>query len=183
VIEFVVDDAQRMISITRSELKHRARLIEEFMDPRIAGRGREYLMRRGILSRIACTKSRYGAKSGWKFRGLGFGAGIGLFVGVGIWCSRGDCGRHGRVPSHAKKGTAGILPGMGGSAGCAWGGGRCLAGIRKEYHAAKLSAACLRKVVGKPEERIVAVTESAAIVKARAVCRRSEGHFALGFDE
>jgi len=86
--------------------------------------------------------------------------------------------RHGRVRLRRKQDGL-ILTARGANAGCAW---RCRARRRTcELHTQHYQR-LVRKVSGKPEERIIFILD-APLAKASALLADSLGTFALGFDE
>ena len=170
VIEF--DDQQRMTNITRSERNIAHRLTEEFMlaaNRAVAG----YLLRRGIEA-LHRVHEKPDAKKVLEFEELA--RAFGYSLGVEDLHQREVTVRHGRVPSPAKGGRPD-----------SYGKGRergmkvALPGseIRiTPQHYQKL----IRKVVGKPEERIISYLMLRSLKQARYAAD-SLGHFALGFDE
>jgi ribonuclease R len=172
VIEF--DEQQRMINITRSERNIAHRLIEEFMlaaNRAVAG----YLINRGIpaLHRI---HERPDARKVLEFEELA--RAFGYSLGVQNLYQREVAVRHGRVPSPAKAGRPD-----------SYGKGRergmrvALPGAAEDLqitpqHYQRL----VRKVAGKPEERIISYLMLRSLKQARYAADPL-GHFALGFDE
>jgi ribonuclease R len=170
VIEF--DEQQRMINITRSERNIAHRLIEEFMlaaNRAVAG----YLINRGIES-LHRAHEKPDAKKVLEFEELA--RAFGYSLGVEDLHQREVQVRHGRVPAPAKRGRPD-----------SYGHGReramrvALPGdeIRiTPQHYQRL----LRKLAGKPEERIVSYLMLRSLKQARYAAEPL-GHFALGFDE
>jgi len=172
VIEF--DDEQRMISITRSERNIAHRLIEEFM--LTANRAVDgYLARRGIPS-LHRVHEKPDARKVLEFEDLA--RAFGYSLGVENLVQREIAVRHGRVPAPAKggrpdsfghgreRGMKVVLP-----------GGPSEVNITPQHY-----QRLLRKVVGKPEERIVSYLMLRSLKQARYAADPL-GHFALGFDE
>jgi ribonuclease R len=172
VIEF--DEQQRMIAITRSERNIAHRLIEEFM--LAANRAvAAYLLKRGIegLHRV---HEKPDARKVLEFEELA--RVFGYSLGVEGLHQREIAVRHGRVPAPARAGRPD-----------SYGKGRergmrvALAGSADELritpqHYQRL----LRKLAGKPEERIVSYLMLRSLKQARYAAEPL-GHFALGFDE
>jgi ribonuclease R len=170
VIEF--DDQQRMTSIVRSERNIAHRLIEEFM--LAANRAVDsYILQRGIES-LHRVHEKPDAKKVLEFEELA--RAFGYSLGVENLHQREVAVRHGRVPSPAKAGRPD-----------SYGKGRergmkiSLPGVDLRItpqHYQRL----IRKVVGKPEERIVSYLMLRSLKQAR-YAEEPLGHFALGFDE
>jgi ribonuclease R len=170
VIEF--DEERRMTSITRSERNIAHRLIEEFMlaaNRAVAG----YLLRRGIEA-LHRVHEKPDARKVLEFEELA--RAFGYSLGIENLHQREIAVRHGRVPSPAKAGRAD-----------SYGHGRpremkvALPGAELRItpqHYQRL----IRKVVGKPEERIVSYLMLRSLKQARYAAEPL-GHFALGFDE
>ena len=172
VIEF--DDQQRMINITRSERNIAHRLIEEFMlaaNRAVAG----YLLNRGIPA-LHRVHEKPDARKVLEFEELA--RAFGYSLGVENLQQREIAVRHGRVPSPAKAGRPD-----------SYGKGRergmrvALPGAAEDLritpqHYQRL----VRKVSGKPEERIISYLMLRSLKQARYAAD-SLGHFALGFDE
>jgi len=172
VIEF--DEQQRMVNITRSERNIAHRLIEEFMlaaNRAVAG----YLLKRGIPA-LHRVHEKPDARKVLEFEELA--RAFGYSLGVENLQQREIAVRHGRVPSPAKAGRPD-----------SYGKGRergmrvALPGASEELritpqHYQRL----VRKVAGKPEERIVSYLMLRSLKQARYAAD-SLGHFALGFDE
>jgi ribonuclease R len=172
VIEF--DEQQRMINITRSERNIAHRLIEEFMlsaNRAVAG----YLLSRGIPS-LHRVHEKPDARKVLEFEELA--RAFGYSLGVENLQQREIAVRHGRVPSPAKAGRPD-----------SYGKGRerpmrvRLPGAAEDLqitpqHYQRL----IRKVAGKPEERIISYLMLRSLKQARYAADPM-GHFALGFDE
>jgi ribonuclease R len=172
VIEF--DEQQRMINITRSERNIAHRLIEEFMlaaNRAVAG----YLLQRGIPA-LHRAHEKPDARKVLEFEELA--RAFGYSLGVEGLQQREIAVRHGRVPSPAKAGRPD-----------SYGKGRergmrvALPGAAEDLritpqHYQRL----VRKVAGKPEERIISYLMLRSLKQARYAAD-SLGHFALGFDE
>src|SRR5438477_2956560 len=172
VIEF--DEQQRMISITRSERNIAHRLIEEFM--LAANRAvASYLLKRGIevLHRV---HEKPDARKVLEFEELA--RAFGYSLGVEGLHQREIAVRHGRVPAPARAGRPE-----------SYGKGRergmrvALPGAAEDLritpqHYQRL----VRKLAGKPEERIVSYLMLRSLKQARYAAEPL-GHFALGFDE
>jgi len=170
VIEF--DEEQRMTNITRSERNIAHRLIEEFMlaaNRAVAG----YLLRRGIEA-LHRVHEKPDARKVLEFEELA--RAFGYSLGVENLHQREIAVRHGRVPSPAKAGRPD-----------SYGHGR-ERGMRVALPGAELHIApqhyqrLIRKVAGKPEERIISYLMLRSLKQARYAAD-SLGHFALGFDE
>jgi ribonuclease R len=172
VIEF--DEQQRMINITRSERNIAHRLIEEFMlaaNRAVAG----YLLKRGIPA-LHRVHEKPDARKVLEFEELA--RAFGYSLGVENLQQREIAVRHGRVPSPAKAGRPD-----------SYGKGRergmrvALPGAAEDLritpqHYQRL----VRKIAGKPEERIISYLMLRSLKQARYAAD-SLGHFALGFDE
>ena len=172
VIEF--DEQQRMINITRSERNIAHRLIEEFMlsaNRAVAG----YLIKRGIPA-LHRVHEKPDARKVLEFEELA--RAFGYSLGVENLYQREVAVRHGRVPSPAKAGRPD-----------SYGKGRergmrvALPGAAEDLqitpqHYQRL----VRKVAGKPEERIISYLMLRSLKQARYAADPL-GHFALGFDE
>jgi ribonuclease R len=171
VIEF--DEQQRMISIGRSERNIAHRLIEEFM--LAANRAvAAYLLKRGIEA-LHRVHEKPDARKVLEFEELA--RAFGYSLGVADLHQREVAVRHGRVPAPAKAGRPD-----------SYGHGR-ERGMRVALPAsAELRITpqhyqrLVRKVAGKPEERIVSYLMLRSLKQARYAAD-SLGHFALGFDE
>jgi ribonuclease R len=170
VIEF--DEQQRMTNITRSERNIAHRLIEEFM--LAANRAVDsYLLKRGIHS-LHRIHEKPDPRKVLEFEELA--RAFGYSLGVENLHQREIAVRHGRVPAPAKAGRPD-----------SYGHGRergmkvALPGVELRItpqHYQRL----IRKVVGKPEERIVSYLMLRSLKQARYAAEPL-GHFALGFDE
>jgi ribonuclease R len=171
VIEF--DSDMRMTNITRSERNIAHRLIEEFMlaaNRAVAG----YLLRRGLAT-LHRVHEKPDARKVLEFEETA--KAFGYTLGVADLQQREIAVRHGRVPAPAKKGRPDsyghgreremrvILP-----------GGAELAITPGHYQR------LLKKLAGKPEERIVSYLMLRSLKQARYAAD-SLGHFALGFGE
>ncbi len=170
VIEF--DDEQRMTNITRSERNIAHRLIEEFM--LAANRAvAAYLLRRGIES-LHRVHEKPDARKVLEFEELA--RAFGYSLGVENLHQREVAVRHGRVPAPAKAGRPD-----------SYGHGR-ERGMQVALPAGDLRITpqhyqrLIKKVVGKPEERIVSYLMLRSLKQARYAAEPL-GHFALGFDE
>jgi ribonuclease R len=170
VIEF--DDEQRMTSITRSERNIAHRLIEEFM--LAANRAVDgYLLQRGIES-LHRVHEKPDARKVLEFEELA--RAFGYSLGIENLHQREVAVRHGRVPSPAKAGRPD-----------SYGHGR-ERGMKVALPGAEIRITpqhyqrLIRKVVGKPEERIVSYLMLRSLKQARYAAQPL-GHFALGFDE
>jgi ribonuclease R len=171
VIEF--DDEQRMTNITRSERNIAHRLIEEFM--LAANRAVDgYLLGRGIAS-LHRVHEKPDARKVLEFEEVA--RAFGYSLGVENLHQREIAVRHGRVPAPAKAGRPD-----------SYGHGRergmrvALPGSAEisitPHHYQRL----LRKLAGKPEERIVSYLMLRSLKQARYAADPL-GHFALGFNE
>src|SRR2546423_1224487 len=172
VIEF--DEQQRMISITRSERNIAHRLIEEFM--LAANRAvASYLLKRGIEA-LHRVHEKPDARKVLEFEELA--RAFGYSLGVEGLHQREIAVRHGRVPAPARAGRPE-----------SYGKGRergmrvALPGAAEDLritpqHYQRL----VRKLAGKPEERIVSYLMLRSLKQARYAAEPL-GHFALGFDE
>ena len=170
VIEF--DEKQRMTNITRSERNIANRLIEEFM--LAANRGvASYLLKRGIES-LHRVHEKPDARKVLEFEELA--RAFGYSLGVEDLRQREIAVRHGRVPAPAKAGRPD-----------SYGHGRERA-MRVALPGGELRITpqhyqrLIRKIVGKPEERILSYLMLRSLKQARYAAD-SLGHFALGFDE
>jgi ribonuclease R len=170
VIEF--DKEQRMINIVRSERNIAHRLIEEFMlaaNRAVAG----YILKRGreALHRV---HEKPDARKVLEFEELA--RAFGYSLGVENLHQREIAVRHGRVPAPAKAGRPD-----------SYGHGR-ERGMKVSRPGAELRITpqhyqrLIRKVAGKPEERIVSYLMLRSLKQARYAAEPL-GHFALGFDE
>src|SRR6267154_2435533 len=170
VIEF--DEEQKMTNITRSERNIAHRLIEEFMlaaNRAVAG----YLLQRGIES-LHRVHEKPDARKVLEFEELA--RAFGYSLGVENLHQREVAVRHGRVPAPAKAGRPD-----------SYGHGR-ERGMQVALPAGDLRITpqhyqrLIKKVVGKPEERIVSYLMLRSLKQARYAAEPL-GHFALGFDE
>ena len=170
VIEF--DDEQRMTNITRSERNIAHKLIEEFMlaaNRAVAG----YLLERGIES-LHRVHEKPDARKVLEFEELA--RAFGYSLGVEDLHQREVTVRHGHVPAPAKAGRPD-----------SYGHGR-ERGMKVALPGGELRITpqhyqrLIRKVVGKPEERIVSYLMLRSLKQARYAAEPL-GHFALGFDE
>ena len=170
VIEF--DEKQRMTNITRGERNIAHRLIEEFMlaaNRAVAG----YLLKRGIES-LHRVHEKPDARKVLEFEELA--RAFGYSLGVEDLRQREIAVRHGRVPAPAKAGRPDSYgKGRERPMRVALPGGDLLI---SPQHYQRL----IRKVVGKPEERILSYLMLRSLKQARYAAD-SLGHFALGFDE
>ena len=171
VIEF--DDEQRMVNITRSERNIAHRLIEEFMlaaNRAVAG----YLLRRGLAT-LHRVHEKPDAKKVLEFEDMA--KAFGYTLGAANLHQREIAVRHGRVPAPAKRGRPD-----------SYGHGRERA-MRVTLPASEEISITpvhyqrlLKKLAGRPEERIVSYLMLRSLKQARYAAD-SLGHFALGFDE
>ncbi len=171
VIEF--DEEQRMTNISRSERNIAHRLIEEFMlaaNRAVAG----YLLQRGIAS-LHRVHEKPDARKVLEFEELA--RAFGYSLGVEDLQQREVAVRHGRVPAPAKAGRPD-----------SYGHGRergmrvALPGSAEIRITPNHYQRLLRKLTGKPEERIVSYLMLRSLKQAR-YAPDALGHFALGFDE
>ena len=170
VIEF--DEKQRMTNITRSERNIAHRLIEEFM--LAANRAvASYLLKRGIES-LHRVHEKPDARKVLEFEELA--RAFGYSLGVEDLHQREVAVRHGRVPAPRRAGRPDI-----------YGKGRERA-MRVALPGGDLRITpqhyqrLIRKIAGKPEERILSYLMLRSLKQARYAAE-SLGHFALGFDE
>jgi ribonuclease R len=170
VIEF--DEQQRMISIGRSERNIAHRLIEEFM--LAANRAVDgYLLKRGIPS-LHRVHEKPDAKKVLEFEELA--RAFGYSLGVENLHQREVAVRHGRVLAPAKAGRPD-----------SYGHGR-ERGMRVALPGGELRIApqhyqrLVKKIAGKPEERIISYLMLRSLKQARYAADPL-GHFALGFNE
>src|SRR5438445_5231409 len=170
VIEF--DEQQRMINISRSERNIAHRLIEEFMlaaNRAVAG----YLLKRGIPA-LHRVHEKPDVRKVLEFEELA--RAFGYSLGVENLQQREVAVRHGRVPAPAKAGRPD-----------SYGKGR-ERGMKVALPAGDLRITpqhyqrLIKKVVGKPEERIISYLMLRSLKQARYAAEPL-GHFALGFDE
>jgi ribonuclease R len=167
------DEQQRMIAITRSERNIAHRLIEEFM--LAANRAVDgYLLGRAIPS-LHRVHEKPDARKVLEFEDLA--RAFGYSLGVENLTQREVAVRHGKVPAPAKGGRPD-----------SYGHGReramrvALPGGREVNITPQHYQRLLRKVVGKPEERILSYLMLRSLKQARYAADPL-GHFALGFDE
>jgi len=170
VIEF--DDQQRMTNISRSDRNIAHRLIEEFMlaaNRAVAG----YLLKRDIES-LHRVHEKPDPRKVLEFEELA--RAFGYSLGVENLHQREITVRHGRVPAPARAGRPDT-----------YGHGR-ERGMKVALPGAELRITpqhyqrLIRKVVGKPEERIVSYLMLRSLKQARYAAEPL-GHFALGFGE
>jgi ribonuclease R len=171
VIEF--DDQQKMINIGRSERNIAHRLIEEFM--LAANRAvAHYLLSRGIPA-LHRVHEKPDARKVLEFEELA--RAFGYSLGVEGLHQREVAVRHGRVPAPAKAGRPD-----------SYGHGRernmrvALPGAEDLRITPQHYQRLVRKLTGKPEERIISYLMLRSLKQARYAAD-SLGHFALGFDE
>jgi ribonuclease R len=166
------DDQQRMVSIGRSERNIAHRLIEEFM--LAANRAVDsYLAQRGIES-LHRVHEQPDAKKVLEFEELA--RAFGYSLGVENLHQREIAVRHGKTPAPARAGRQD-----------SYGKGR-ERGMKVSLPGADLRITpqhyqrLIRKVTGKPEERIISYLMLRSLKQARYAAE-ALGHFALGFDE
>ncbi len=171
VIEF--DAEQKMTNITRSERNIANRLIEEFM--LAANRAvAAYLLRRGLAA-LHRVHEKPDARKVLEFEEMA--KAFGYTLGVEDLHRREIAVKHGRVPAPARAGSPD-----------SYGHGRergmkvSLPGTEELRITPQHYQRLLRKLVGKPEERIVSYLMLRSLKQARYAAD-SIGHFALGFDE
>src|SRR5438309_2055557 len=171
VIQF--DDQQRMIDITRSERNIAHRLIEEFM--LAANRAvASYLLRRGLAT-LHRVHEKPDARKVLEFEEMA--KAFGYTLGVEDLHRREIAVKHGRVPAPARAGSPD-----------SYGHGReggmkvSLPGTEELRITPQHYQRLLKKLVGKPEERIVSYLMLRSLKQARYAAD-SLGHFALGFNE
>lgn len=171
VIEF--DEKQQMTNIVRSERNIAHRLIEEFM--LAANRAvASYLLRRGIAA-LHRVHEKPDARKVLEFEELA--RAFGYSLGVADLHQREIAVRHGRVPAPARAGRPD-----------SYGHGRergmrvALPGSAELRITPQHYQKLLRKLVGRPEERIVSYLMLRSLKQARYAAE-ALGHFALGFDE
>jgi ribonuclease R len=171
VIEF--DEQQKMTNIVRSERNIAHRLIEEFM--LAANRAVDgYLLKRGIAG-LHRVHEKPDARKVLEFEELA--RAFGYSLGVADLHQREIAVRHGRVPAPAKAGRPD-----------SYGHGRergmkvALPGATELRITPQHYQRLLRKLAGKPEERIVSYLMLRSLKQARYAAEPL-GHFALGFDE
>src|SRR5271170_6193727 len=171
VIEF--DEQQRMTNIVRSERNIAHRLIEEFM--LAANRAVDgYLLKRGIAA-LHRVHEKPDARKVLEFEELA--RAFGYSLGVADLHQREVAVRHGKVAAPAKAGRPD-----------SYGHGRergmkiALPGTAEVRITPQHYQRLVRKVIGKPEERIVSYLMLRSLKQARYAAD-ALGHFALGFDE
>jgi len=171
VIEF--DDQQRMVSIGRSVRNIAHRLIEEFM--LAANRAvASYLLQRGINS-LHRVHEKPDARKVLEFEELA--RAFGYSLGVENLQQREIAVRHGRTPAPARAGRPD-----------SYGHGRerpmkvTLPGGVDLNITPQHYQRLIRKVTGKPEERIISYLMLRSLKQARYAAEPL-GHFALGFNE
>jgi ribonuclease R len=171
VIEF--DDQQRMVSIGRSVRNIAHRLIEEFM--LAANRAvASYLLQRGINS-LHRVHEKPDARKVLEFEELA--RAFGYSLGVENLQQREIAVRHGRTPAPARAGhPESYGHGRERPMKVSLPGGVDLNITPQHYQR------LIRKVTGKPEERIVSYLMLRSLNQARYAAEPL-GHFALGFDE
>jgi ribonuclease R len=171
VIEF--DDQQRMVSIGRSVRNIAHRLIEEFM--LAANRAVDsYLQQRGINS-LHRVHEKPDARKVLEFEELA--CAFGYSLGVENLQQREIAVRHGRTPAPARAGRPDSYGhGRERPMKVALPGGVDLNITPQHYQR------LIRKVTGKPEERIISYLMLRSLKQARYAAEPL-GHFALGFDE
>src|SRR5438874_3286766 len=171
VIEF--DLEQKMVNITRSERNIAHRLIEEFMlaaNRAVAG----YLLRRGFAT-LHRIHEKPDARKVLEFEDMA--RAFGYTLGVEDLYRREVPVKHGRVPAPARSGRAD-----------SYGHGRergmkvTLPGTEELSITPQHYQRLLKKLAGKPEERIVSYLMLRSLKQARYAAD-ALGHFALGFDE
>src|SRR5882724_8826269 len=171
VIQF--DDQQRMVDITRSERNIAHRLIEEFMlaaNRAVAG----YLLRRG-LETLHRVHEKPDARKVLDFEEMA--RAFGYTLGVENLHRREIPVKHGRVPAPARPGRADSF-GHGRERGMKI----TLPGTQELSITPQHYQRLLKKLAGKPEERIVSYLMLRSLKQAR-YAEDALGHFALGFDE
>jgi len=171
VIEF--DEQQRMTNIGRSERNIAHRLIEEFM--LAANRAVDgYLLKRGIAA-LHRVHEKPDARKVLEFEEMA--RAFGHSLGVADLHQREIAVRHGRVPAPAKAGRPD-----------SYGHGRergmkvALPGNTELKITPQHYQKLVRKLAGKPEERIISYLMLRSLKQARYAAEPL-GHFALGFDE
>jgi ribonuclease R len=171
VIEF--DDQQRMVSIGRSVRNIAHRLIEEFM--LAANRAvASYLLQRGIPS-LHRVHEKPDARKVLEFEELA--RAFGYSLGVENLQQREIAVRHGRTPAPARAGRPDSYGhGRERPMKVSLPGGVDLNITPQHYQR------LIRKVTGKPEERIISYLMLRSLKQARYAAEPL-GHFALGFDE
>src|SRR5215472_126448 len=171
IIEF--DEKQRMTNITRSERNIAHRLIEEFM--LAANRAvASYLLKRGIASLHRVHEKPDGRKV-LEFEELA--RAFGYSLGVENLHQREMAVRHGHVPAPSKAGRPDTLGhGRERAMRVTLPGGDELKITPQHYQR------LVRKIAGKPEERILSYLMLRSLKQARYAADPL-GHFALGFAE
>jgi ribonuclease R len=171
VIEF--DDQQKMVNIARSERNIAHRLIEEFM--LTANRAvAHYLLTRAIPA-LHRVHEKPDARKVLEFEELA--RAFGYSLGVEGLHQREVAVHHGRVPAPARAGRPD-----------SYGHGRernmrvALPGSEDLRITPQHYQRLVRKLAGKPEERIISYLMLRSLKQARYAAE-SLGHFALGFDE
>ena len=171
VIEF--DAEQKMTNITRSERNIANRLIEEFMlsaNRAVAG----YLLRRGLAT-LHRVHEKPDARKVLEFEDMA--RAFGYTLGVEDLHRREIPVKHGRVPAPARPGRADSF-GHGRDRGMKI----TLPGTQELSITPQHYQRLLKKLAGKPEERIVSYLMLRSLKQARYAAD-ALGHFALGFDE
>jgi ribonuclease R len=171
VIEFDAD--QKMTNITRSERNIAHRLIEEFMlsaNRAVAG----YLLRRGLAT-LHRVHEKPDARKVLEFEEMA--RAFGYTLGVEDLHRREIPVKHGRVPAPARAGRADSF-GHGRERGMKI----TLPGTQELSITPQHYQRLLKKLAGKPEERIVSYLMLRSLKQARYAAD-ALGHFALGFDE
>src|SRR5882762_6235157 len=171
VIEFDAD--QKMTNITRSERNIAHRLIEEFMlaaNRAVAG----YLLKRGIAT-LHRVHEKPDARKVLEFEEMA--RAFGYTLGVEDLHRREIPVKHGRVPAPARPGRADSF-GRGRERGMKI----TLPGTQELSITPQHYQRLLKKLAGKPEERIVSYLMLRSLKQARYAAD-ALGHFALGFDE
>jgi ribonuclease R len=171
VIEF--DDEQKMKNIARSERNIAHRLIEEFMlaaNRAVAG----FLLRRGLAT-LHRVHEKPDARKVLEFEEMA--KAFGYTLGVEDLHRREIAVKHGRVPAPARAGRPDSY-GQGRERGMKI----SLPGTEELRITPQHYQRLLKKLAGKPEERIVSYLMLRSLKQARYAAD-SLGHFALGFDE
>ena len=171
VIEFDAD--QKMTNITRSERNIAHRLIEEFMlsaNRAVAG----YLLRRGLAT-LHRVHEKPDARKVLEFEEMA--RAFGYTLGVEDLHRREIPVKHGRAPAPARPGRADSF-GHGRERGMKI----TLPGTQELSITPQHYQRLLKKLAGKPEERIVSYLMLRSLKQAR-YAEDALGHFALGFDE
>lgn len=172
VIEFDAD--QKMTNITRSERNIAHRLIEEFMlsaNRAVAG----YLLRRGLAT-LHRVHEKPDARKVLEFEEVA--RAFGYTLGVEDLHRREIAVKHGRVPAPVRAGRPDSYGGHGRERAMKV----TLPGTEELSITPQHYQRLLKKLVGKPEERIVSYLMLRSLKQARYAAD-SLGHFALGFDE